>query len=83
MLTKRFASLAAVIVVGGGILLTASGADAMLSMNGMSLNLAGINGVTGNAAASQDFDFNSVSVQGVSWSAECPLPVDRNSTVFC
>ena len=90
MRTKRFASLAAAIVVGGGILLAASGANAMLSLNlaelnGMSLNLSGVNGISSSAAASQGFDFNSVSTLGVTLTQPwvCPPPVDGKTAVFC
>lgn len=96
MLTYRIASLAAAIVVGGGTLLAASGADAGIGMNGMSLNgimmngipmngwsLNGlrVNGANASAVASQDFDFNNVAVRALTW--DCPLPLDRKAVVFC
>lgn len=98
MLTHRIASLAAAIVVGGGTLLAVSGADAgfamnRVAMNGMSLNGVALNGImmngimmngaTDSAVASQGFDFNNVSVQTVSWTGDCPLPLDRGKAVVC
>src|SRR5512134_1289277 len=98
MCTKQFGLLAAAVVVGGGTMLSAPGADAFvvangltwngisangLSQNGMHSNVAGSNGVTGTAIASQGFDFNNVSMRAVTWSTECSLPADRNTAVFC
>lgn len=87
MRADRFASLAAALVVGGGTLLAASRANAAEAVNGWSLNGWSLNGVALNgiplngtatsAGASQGFDFNYVSAQGVSWTAPCPLPLDR------
>jgi hypothetical protein len=94
MRTDQFASLAAAIVVGGGTLLAASGADAIssyngiqmqgMSMQGMSLNALSLNGngVPSNAAESQGFDFNNVSAWVLTWTWDCPLPLDRRA-VFC
>ena len=42
-----------------------------VSLNAMTLNLAGQNGVAGNTAASQGFDFNNVSVRRVTWTDVC------------
>lgn len=54
-----------------------------VAMNGLALNGLALNGTTASAVASQGFDFNNVSVQTVSWTWDCPLPLDGGKAVVC
>jgi hypothetical protein len=78
----RITIIAAALLAATSIL-AASEANALVMFNGWSLNGVALNGTTASAVASQGFDFNNVSVQTVSWTWDCPLPLDGGKAVVC